>query len=149
MWQSPNQKNRGPGSKRSGRERYRCTLRVKRVTVEIRSVNDPMIEGKKPEVHGSARILMNDISPHGVGIFCNKPFVAGQEVAMMLTTPTLIFLRGKVTHCLEHDNRAHVITPTPFLYRIGIKFIFENAAEEAAVTKYCEDMLHALYAVED
>ena len=62
-----------------------------------------------------------------------------------LTISGTIYLRGTVMYCKEQDEKTHVISDTPFYYRIGIKFIFASRAEEAEVTKYCEDTLRNLY----
>ena len=141
MWQSPNSKTRK--ARAEARERARQSLHVKRVTAEIRSLNSRQPESN-PEIEGSARILLNDLTPKGLGIYCNKAFIAGTEVAISLTVPGTIHLHGQVTYCQEQEHKTHVISAIPFYFRIGIKFLFENAAEEAAVKKYCDEARRAL-----
>lgn len=138
MWQSPNQKITRGSSKRGGRGQPQSSLHVKRVTAEIRSTS-------AQEIQGLARILMNDLTPRGVGVYCDKPFVAGQEIAIALTISGPICLRGVVLYCKEQDEKNHVISDTPFYYRLAVKFVFASAAEEAEVAKYCETTLHNLY----
>lgn len=135
MWQTPNSKPGGAGSgKRSTRAQTRNTYHLKRVTAEIRSGQNA----------GAVRIMLNDLSAKGVGAYCNCPFVAGQDVSLMIAVPTAIYLRGKISYCREQEADSHVISSVPFTYRIGIKFVFENAAEEAAAIKYCEDIIKSL-----
>jgi hypothetical protein len=143
MWQSPNQKVQRGGPKK-GRGQPRASLHVKRVTAEIHSAKDHALEGR-PEVRASARILLNDLSARGVGVYCDKPFIAGQEVAIALTISGTIYLRCLVLYCKEQDEKNHVISDTPFYYRLGLKFMFASAAEEAEMNKYCEQTLQALY----
>ncbi len=144
MWQSPNQKISRGSSKKGGRSQPRASLHVKRVTAEIRTTEEHPTDGK-PQIQGFARILMNDLSARGVGVYCDKAFIAGQEIAIALTITGTIYLRGIVTYCKEQDEKNHVISDTPFYYRIGIKFVFASAAEEAEVAKYCETTLRNLY----
>jgi hypothetical protein len=132
-----------PGAKKSRREVPRRSLHIKRVTAEIRTVGSVTAEGK-PMAEGSARILLNDLSIKGVGIFCNRSFLPGQEIAIHLTDPAPIYLRGKIVFCQEHDSRTHIISDVPYSYRIGIQFVFADATEEANVRKYCEDIFRSL-----
>src|SRR4051812_4979314 len=109
MWQSQNQKARGPGAKRTGRGHTRYSLQLKRVTAEIRAADDRLPDGN-PADAGSARILLNDLSPRGVGIYCNKPFAPGQEVAIVLAVYSQIYLRGTVMYCQEQESKTQVIS---------------------------------------
>lgn len=143
MWQTPNQKARNATSKRSIRDsRGRQSLHMKRVDAEIRTVGKRKADGS-PEVEAMARILMNDLNAKGVGIFCTEAFVAGEEVAITLTSPSMIYLRGKVSYCQEREH-THIISEVPYQFRIGIVFVFESAAEKAAVAKYCDGVVRTL-----
>jgi hypothetical protein len=143
MWQAPNPKMRLPSAKKSRREHPRRAIHIKRVTAEIRTAGTPNPDGR-PATEASARILLNDLSIKGVGIFCDKAFRPGQEIAIHLTEPSSIYLRGKIIHCQEHDSRTHVISSIHFGYRIGIQFIFADATEEAAVRTFCEGIFKSL-----
>jgi hypothetical protein len=143
MWQAPNSKVRLPASKKARRTTPRRSIHIKRVTAEIRTVGKTTPDGR-PSMEGSARIMLNDLSIKGVGIFCDKPFTPGEEIAINLTDPTRIYLRGKIVFCQEHDSRTHVISNLPYSYRIGIQFIFADATEEANVKKFCEDTFRSL-----
>lgn len=143
MWQAPNAKARSPG-KKSARSRGRGTLHIKRVTAEIRGVGETAIR-EDSATEGMARLLLNDLTAKGVAVFCTHAFPAGQEVAILVPLPTQIYLRGRVMFCQEREFTTAIISPQPFAYRIGIEFIFENLVEEAAVKKYCEDVMKSLY----
>lgn len=143
MWQAPNPKSRLPNVKKSRRQHPRRAIHIKRVTADIRTVGSPTAEGR-PNTEASARIMLNDLSIKGVGIFCDKPFRPGQEIAINLTDPSPIYLRGKIVHCTEQDSNAHIISNFDFSYRIGIQFIFADSAEEAAVRAFCEDIFKSL-----
>jgi hypothetical protein len=143
MWQAPNPKMRLPGAKKSRREHPRRSIHIQRVTAEIRTVGGTTPEGK-PQTEASARILLNDLSIKGVGIFANKAFQPGQEIAIHLTDPGPIYLRGKIIFCQEHDVRTHIISNLPYSYRIGIQFVFADATEEETVRKFCEGIFKSL-----
>jgi hypothetical protein len=143
MWQAPNQKARVASTKKGGRGSYRRPIHVKRITAEIRTVSKETLNAEaQPQI--KARILLNDLSPKGIGIFATAAFQMGQEIAIALPDPMQIYLRGKVVWCQEHDLQSHVISETPFSYRVGIQFLFADAAEEAAVKKFCDDITRSL-----
>jgi hypothetical protein len=142
MWQSPSQKNRGTAVQKGSREQTRSSLRIKRVMAEIRTA-EIQTETHSSTV-GSARILLNDLSPKGVGIYCSKPFSAGQEVSIVLSLKDQFYLRGKVIFCREQDSKTQVISQVPHYFRIGIKFLFENAEEEERVAQYCKTLLETV-----
>jgi hypothetical protein len=141
MWQAPNQKT-PPGGKKGSKSRSRRPFHIKRVTAEMRLVQGA--GSLVPEAPIKVRLLLNDLSPKGVGLFSTSALQAGQEVALMLSEPSMIYLRGKVSYCQEHEANTHIIAETPFAYRMGIQLIFESPAEEEAVRKYCDDVLREL-----
>lgn len=142
MWQAPNQKKGGAGTKRSS-DRWQRPMHIKRITVELRKSPTEGVPAMGPELV-QARLVLNDLSPSGIGVFCAEAMAPGQEVALMLSTPATIYLRGRVVYCQEHFSPSHVISETPFGFRAGIQFTFQSADEQAAVTKFCEQLLASL-----
>jgi hypothetical protein len=114
-------------------------LNLKRITAEIRTA-EPLSSGGRPEREGLARIFLSDLSAMGVSAYCSQSFAAGQEVALVIEFSTMIYLRGIVVYSSEKDSPTQIISNTPFNYRIGIQFVFDDAAERAAVSKYCNDL---------
>lgn len=144
MWQTPNSKPAPPKGNRTAHGRSRRSLHVLRVSAEIRCIEADSPDGE-PAPDAAARILLNDLSSKGVGIFCTHPLIAGQEVAISINLPAKLYLRGVVVHCQEREVKTHIISNPTYGFRIGIEFIFESAAEQAAVSKYCAAILGALY----
>ena len=140
MWQAPSQRMRAVSNqKKRERDRSRRPMHIKRVHAEIKLVNPRAAQGEAA-VLVDARLLLNDLSPKGMGVFSAQAMDAGQEIAITLQDPSRIYLRGKVIHCQEFDANSHVLSAKSFSYRIGIQFLFETADEQAAVKKFCEQI---------
>jgi len=140
MWQTPNSKTKSASSRSSvhfGRKGPPLTL--KRVTAEIRTAT-PLGDGGKPEREGLARIFLGDLNPTGVGAFCSKSFVAGEEVALVIDFASMIYLRGVIVYCAEKDSPTNILSATPFNFRIAIRFVYEDLKEQATVTQYCSEL---------
>jgi hypothetical protein len=86
------------------------------------------------------RLLLNDISPKGLGLFSDQPIMVGQEIALTIEEPKRFYVRGRVVWCQEADADSHILSSHPFSYRIGLVFLFQNAAEEAQVKAYCDEL---------
>jgi Tfp pilus assembly protein PilZ len=99
-------------------------------------------------VLAESRIILNDLSPFGVGLFCEKAFNVGQEIALTLEHPRRIYVRGKVAWCEDQSPQSHVMSKKPFGYRIGIQFTFQSAEEQEALREFCDQIarehLHAV-----
>jgi hypothetical protein len=141
MWQAPSQ-NKKFGKKRSINSSGR-PMHLKRVVAEVKLV-DPQAGVGEASAPLKVRIVLNDLSPKGISLFCTQKLMHGQEVAVTLTEPSMIYLRGKVLACQEHDPNSHVLTEHPFAYRIAVLFNFESEAEKAAVAKYVSEVVDML-----
>lgn len=139
MWQAPNQRLRAIANQRK-RDRQRMSkkfLHVKRVLAELKIMGAL----NSPPVVAQARVLLNDFTPKGLGFFSTHALTPGSEISFTIEAPKRFYIRAKVLWCQEHDGKAHVISETPFAYRAGIQFLFENEDEEKRVRKYCEDLM--------
>ncbi len=136
MWQAPSQRSRALAhQKRKERDRYRQQFHVRRVRAEIK-VSEPMVQSTR----SAARVVLNDVTPNGLGLFSEHPVMPGQEVAITLEEPKRFYVRGRVTWCQEYECNTHVLSQTSFRYRVGIEFIFETPEEQAAVEAYCIEL---------
>jgi hypothetical protein len=136
MWQAPNQRSRASISNRKReRDKTRRPLHLKRVQAELK-VADP---GQTPTVT-SARVLLNDISPKGMGLFSASPFLPGTEIALTLSSPRQVYLRGRVAWCQEYDVDSKILSKNQFSYRVGIEFLFDSEAEEKSLKAFCEEI---------
>lgn len=123
-------------AKKRRRERLRIPMHVRRVRADLRVLNaDPSV----PPTTLEARIMFNDISLSGAGIFCTQMISSGREIELLLGGPQNLTLRGKVVWCQEYMSSTHVVSATPFTHRAGIQFTFKDAAEETTLKKLYED----------
>jgi hypothetical protein len=136
MWQAPNQRLRAIASqKRRERERNRRPLHLKRVQAQIKILSQSV----EPEIT-EARVILNDFSPKGLGLFSSKPVLVGQEVAITLDKPRRIYVRGRVVWCQEYDAGSHVLSATSFSYRMGVQFVFETQEELQSIQEFCDEL---------
>lgn len=84
-----------------------------------------------------ARVMLNDLSPKGVGLFSPIAIQPGQEVQLTIEEPKRFFVRGKIAWCQEYDANSHVLSRDPYSFRIGIEFEFTSAEEERQVREHC------------
>jgi len=122
-------------AKKRERERSRRPLHLKRVYAQIKVETQA-----EPAKVLDARILLNDITPQGLGLFSMEPILVGQNIAITLDHPSRIYLKGRVVHCQEFAVNSHIMSKDPFLYRVGIHFQFVSKEEEDAVAKFCEGL---------
>ena len=138
MWQAQNQRLRAIASQRkSEKERLsKKYLHIKRVLAELKvagSLNDPPLVAH-------ARVLLNDITPHGLGFFSTHALTPGTEIGFTIESPKRFYVRARVVWCQEYDAGSHIISETPFAFRAGIEFIFENDEEEKRIKQFCDDL---------
>jgi hypothetical protein len=130
MWQSSNPRARAMAKKRE-RQRNRKPLHIKRVTGDLKFI------GSDADI-SHVRVVLNDITPKGVGVFCESALMVGREVALTIEEPKPIYLRARIAWCQEVESTGHIISANPCNYRIGLMFLYETAAEQAAVKQWCE-----------
>jgi hypothetical protein len=135
MWQAPNQRLRAlANAKKRERDRIRRPLHIKRVHAELKIM--PSALGGPAQI-SSARIMLNDMTSKGVGIFSTELMHPGTEVQISISHPKVFFVRGRVTWCQEHDVNSHILSQTAYSYRVGIEFVFQSPEEEKQVKEYC------------
>jgi hypothetical protein len=87
-----------------------------------------------------ARVLLNDLSTTGIGIYASKPMNPGSKVIVTLDEPIQIQICGEVVWCQEQPACGPVITSEAFNQRIVVKFVFANADDEKKLQDYCEEI---------
>jgi hypothetical protein len=134
MWQSPNQRVRAQvNARKRERERMKTQFHIKRVlgTVEM---GDQKID---------VRLILNDLTPKGMGLFSSTRFSPGDEVTIHLESPKKISLKGKIAWCQEYEVRGKVLTAQSFSYRVGLAFSFATPEEEQAMKAYCAEVMES------
>jgi hypothetical protein len=137
MWQAPNQRVRAAANaKKRERERSRRPIHIKRINAHVELVNPNSPEPIKTET----RLILNDLSTKGVGLFSPTPFIQGQDITITITDPLQITLKGKVIWCQEHGANSHVISNQPYTYRIGVEFILPSLEDQQSVKAFYEEV---------
>ncbi len=144
MWQSNTSKPKPKRSteRRAGGDR-RSPLHIHRVEAEIQlampanySPPPGEVVQEEPSIH--TRLLLNDMTQTGVGLYSPIPFLPGQEIVIRLQEPRPFFLRGRIVWCREYSLKTNILSADPFNYRVGIRFVFESLEEERMVNSYCD-----------
>lgn len=137
MWQAPNQRGKALANQRKrDRERMRQNFHLRRVRAQIK-ISEPMA----PATSTHARLILNDLSPKGMGMFSEAPLMVGQIVAITIEEPRRFYVHGRIVWCQEYDANSHVLSETSFSYRVGVEFVFETKEEEKSVREYCENLV--------
>ncbi len=135
MWNAPNQRLRSLNkSKKRELERARRPIHVKRIIASIEIIN-PTIPNSKSDV----RLILNDFTYKGAGLFSQYPFIAGQEICLNITHPTQINIKAKIIWCQEYHANCHVLSKQPYAYRLGIEFIMDPT-EEKEIRIFCDEV---------
>ena len=135
MWHAPNQRLRAiANAKKRERERARRPIHIRRIIAEMCTLGP---EGETPKT--MVRLVLNDISPKGVGIFSPDSLSSGQEVKLELTEPSPFLLKARVVWCQEYHANSHVLTDRPYSYRMGLEFIV-TPEEEQTLKAFCDEI---------
>jgi Tfp pilus assembly protein PilZ len=138
MWQSPNQRVRAAANARKReRERLKMPFHIKRVVASV----GVQVVGQAEPLKVEVRVILNDFTQKGMGLFSAHRFSSGEDVTIELETPNKIQLKGKIAWCQEYEARGKILTEHSFSYRVGLHFTFASAEEEQAVKTYCADLL--------
>ncbi len=149
MWQGGNAPNAAKGkpnivgTRRKSRSRQKKPFHLKRVGAEIKLLHrgSQTQAPSEPSVVAQGRLVLNDMSAKGVGIFASNPLNTGFEILISLNDPKRVDLHGRVTWCQQYNLNAAVISDGPqFKYRVGIEFVFDNADEEKIIAEFCDEL---------
>jgi hypothetical protein len=143
MWQAPNQRIEAiKNAKKRQQDRLNRPLHIKRVRAEIRLVphKETHAQATTQGENGQAieaRVMLNDLSPHGIGIYSKEKMVVGQKVQITLDEPKRITVTGSVVWCQEQRTGGAIISTQAHNYRVGVKFQFASPEEEKTFMDYC------------
>ena len=111
------------------RERSRVTVAMKRAPGELR------VEHNNQKVR--CRVFLHDITPGGVGLFCESRIDVDSKVELVIEVPKPLYLKARITWCCEAGTTSHVISAKNFAYRAGLEFIFDSKEAEEEFKRYC------------
>jgi hypothetical protein len=86
-----------------------------------------------------ARVLLNELSPHGVGLYAEEAIPNGTQITLRLEEPKEVILNGKVIWSQESPDQK-VISKKRFSLRLGVQFLFATKEEEEAFKAFWEDL---------
>lgn len=132
MWQQPNH-NRAAAEirrrKKKQQAKQKSGLHIRRVSAQIQGAATDMAR---------VRVLLNDLSPHGLEIFSPQALTPGNEVEITLEHPKLLFVKARVLFSDHYNSSSRVISQQPYPYRVGIVFLFQSEQEEKDVREFLE-----------
>lgn len=121
------------------RARHRRELHMKRVAADIKQVSRT---GVHEETATPVRVVLNDFSPKGVGLFMPNHVNPGYEILISMNDPKRIDLHGRVVWCQQFNINSQVISSqSSYKYRVGVEFVFSDPSEAKAIEEFCKDLL--------
>jgi hypothetical protein len=146
MWQAPNQRiGAMANAKKRQQDRAKKPIHLRRVRAEIRLIphHETFAQAESTGTLGElreARVILNDLSPKGIGIYSAEPMVPGNKVRITLEEPRRIVIEGKIVWCQDHKVGSAVLSKNAPNYRVGVKFEFGTPEEEKAFKEFCLDL---------
>lgn len=117
-------------------QRNRLPVHFKRARAEVKLSG----LGADPTKIIETRVLLNDITPKGIGLFSTAAMLPGQEISITVDQPKRFYARGRIVWCMEHNANSHVLTESKYSYRVGIQFIFDTEEERKALETYVQEL---------
>jgi hypothetical protein len=137
MWQAPSQRVRAlTNAKKRERDKARRPIHIKRVMGQLKILG---ALGSEPVI-AEARVLLNDMTSKGVGLFCGIGLATGQEISITIQEPKQFFIKAKVMWCQEYNSESHILSKVSYAFRVGVQFVFSTPEEEKAVADYCAEI---------
>lgn len=120
----------------------RCTellpvdaFHLKRVDCSLEAVSS---SGEPQSVR--VRLLLNDLKPEGVSIFCPRRVEPGAKARLTLSAPKVLVLPGQVEWLKECVQKRRVFSESVHCFRVGLHFEFATPEEAAQLKAYCEEL---------
>lgn len=137
MWHAPNQRVRAAAiAKKRERDRARRPIHIKRLNAQLEI---PSLSGEG-STQSQVRLLLNDLSPKGIGLYVTMPLIVGQEIILAVTEPRNMKIRSKVIWCQEYAASSHILSSHSFSHRAGLEFVLTDE-EEIDMKEFCDDVL--------
>lgn len=139
MWQPSNQRRAHANGKKSDRARVKLPLHVNRVNARLDlNQSEAFPDANSPSQ--DVRVVLNDLTPKGVGIFCTAALTIGQEISLVIPSPLEITIQGKIIWCQEYSMNSHVLSAQSFSFRAGIEFVLKTEDEKLALENLCSEV---------
>ncbi|HAR41911.1 MAG TPA: hypothetical protein DCS07_04660 [Bdellovibrionales bacterium] len=137
MWQSPNQRVRAiANARKRERDRLLQPLHFRRVEAELKLLT----AGQENSPSMPVRVILNDLSPKGMGMFVVQNLISGQEILITLKEPKALTIKARVIACQEYENESHILSPKTYPYRMGVRFIFDSPEQEQEIQAFCDEI---------
>src|SRR4051812_43439853 len=106
MWTSPDIKRRAQLAAQKAskdREKKGAGLRLRKAVAELRAT-----PADEPPIHSCAQVLLNDITPNGMLLFCDYELAIGEFVQITMSEPRRVYVRGRISACHEITSESRV-----------------------------------------
>ena len=116
--------NRAKNTAQRKKNDHQESLHLKRICGSL----EPLSESKLQE-RQKVRILLNDISLSGLGLFSLYALPVGEEFLLHLSDPISLKLKVKVTFC-QNERTSPILSKESYHFRSNLKFIISEEEEE-------------------
>ena len=82
------------------------------------------------------RTVLAEIYMDKMLLFTNKKFIDGQSIVIEFDITKKFLLNATVGFCKEHNLKNRIISETPFIYRMGVKFTFLKKGERTLLRQF-------------
>jgi c-di-GMP-binding flagellar brake protein YcgR len=138
MWQAPNQRLKAQANQKRSTERGKLSFHIKRVSVTLLL----QVPGGEP-VRIDARVLLNDFSLTGMGIFTAHHFNPDDLVTVVFESPKKLEMKARIAWCQDYQiSGTKVLRAQSLSYRAGVEFLFTAEEEEKAVKEFCDELVN-------
>lgn len=140
-----------PHVRKNERAKERISIHFKRISASLELVagteaspadtaTQPATEGASSAEKMDIRIILNDVTLSGAGIYTPRLLNKGQEVILTFQNPFNCSLRGRVIWSQEFNVNSHVISNQAYPYRAGIEFSLQSDEDQTNVERLCEEI---------
>ena len=130
---TPSQKVKRLVNSKNKRTHERLSIHFQRISAELTISSNEAPAAKTP-----VRILLNDFSEKGVGLYSPFQIQTTDGVILELFYPYPMKLRAKVVWCQEFNVGSHILTQNAFPYRVGLEFISETEEDKKSIRDLCD-----------
>jgi len=133
----------GPDGRRMNTKDRDHRVKLKRTDAEIKILNSSPANESADESASAilpARVILNEFSDAGVGVYTTERLRMGQEVALTIDEPRRFYITGKILFCNEVRSDSKIMQQVNYPWRAGVEFIYKSDAERSEVAAYCEEL---------
>ncbi len=86
------------------------------------------------------RVLLNDVSEHGLRIFSSMPLDPGSRVSLTLFEPRTLALNAVVEARHAPMRQGHIVSARSYSHRLVLRFLFSSEDERRAVAEFVAEL---------